>query len=45
MEQKRVCITLTAQQLEALNTFAGKQDGLTEMLWEKMANEAASMDT
>ena len=40
MEQKQVCISLTAKQLEALNSFARKQDDITGLLWKKMADEA-----
>jgi hypothetical protein len=40
MEQKQVCISLTASQLEALNSFARKQNDLTELLWKKMVDAA-----
>jgi len=40
MEEKKVCISMTAQEIEALSSFAKKQNELSDWVWTKILEEA-----
>lgn len=44
MEKKKVCISMTAQEIEALSSFAKKQNELSSWVWTKILEEALKDD-